>query len=90
MAHSKPKYKMLPCELKFNVQNTGSVFFTRESMKFFGDTMKNYGVRSTMINTSTRKNVEVWELFRRMPVKGGLQSSAYFDRVTFKRIHGKI
>jgi hypothetical protein len=26
-----------------------SKYFTRETMKFMGDTMKNYGVRETMI-----------------------------------------
>lgn len=36
---------MTPSELKANVEIRGSYFFTRKSMKFFGDTMKNYGVR---------------------------------------------
>lgn len=32
-------------ELKAAVDATGSHFFTRDTMRFFGDTMANYGVR---------------------------------------------
>ena len=77
---------MTPSELKYHVEQTGSVFFTRESMKFFGDTMKNYGCRSAVIETaSDAEPVEVWELYRRRLVKGGLNSSAYFRKVDFSR-----
>ena len=69
---------MTPSDLKYNVENTGSNFFERSSMKFFGDTMRNYGVRD---------NGSTWELFRRSPVKHGLDKSAYFDKITFKRVH---
>jgi hypothetical protein len=64
-------------------------------MKFFGDTMSNYGVRSATIKTNWDKNgnytvngveVEVWELYRRHAVKHGLDSSAYFDKQTFARV----
>lgn len=34
---------MTPSELKYQVEQTGSNFFDRKTMKFFGDTMKNYG-----------------------------------------------
>jgi hypothetical protein len=55
-----------------------SYFFSRNTMRFFGDTMKNYGVRKTVIDTRDEKDVPVYELYRRHPVKHGLQSSAYF------------
>lgn len=40
-------------DLKYNVEKTGSNFFSRDSMKFFGDRMSNYGVRVTEITTPT-------------------------------------
>lgn len=85
-------------ELKHHVENAGhdSHFFTRKTMKFFGDTMRNYGVCSTIIRTNYDADgnwssddgvqVEVWELYRRRPVKHGLRSSAYFDKVTFRQV----
>ena len=73
---------MTPSELKYNVSQTGSCFFHRDSMRFFGDTMRNYGVRAAVLD-----GVEVWELYRKRPVKCGLRSSAYFNRATFERVH---
>ena len=66
-------------ELKYQVEQAGTCehFFTRKTMKFFGDTMQNYGVRSAG---------DVWELYRRRAVKCGLKNSAYFDKVTFCRV----
>ena len=71
---------MTKSELKYNVELTGSKFFNRDSMKFFGDTMSNYGVR---------EHEEYYELRRIRPVKHGLQKSAYFDKETFKRVFPK-
>ena len=66
-------------DLKYAVEQSGNepFFFTRSTMQFFGDTMKNYGVR---------EHPDCFELYRRRPVKFGNQSSAFFDKVTFKRI----
>lgn len=75
--------------LKQFVESAGheSHFFTRPTMRFFGDTMKNYGVRGpgkiTDLSGETRN---VFELYRRRPVKHGLHDSAYFDAETFKRV----
>lgn len=65
-------------DLKYYVEHAGREphFFTRETMKFFGDTMRNYGVRSAG---------DCWELYRRRPVKHGLSNSAFFDKQTFQR-----
>ncbi len=68
---------MTPSELKHKTIFTNPYFFTRKTMKFFGDTMGNYGVRSAGDN---------WELYRKRPVKHGLKSSTYFDKVTFERV----
>lgn len=77
-------------ELKYSVENkAGSNFFSRDSMRFFGDTMRNYGVRSATVTTWEGQEVNVWELYRRHAVKFGLKDSAYFDKKTFERIHPK-
>lgn len=88
---------MTPSELKYAVENAGheSHFFTRKTMSFFGDTMRNYGVCSATIRTyydadgnyagENGVEVEVWELYRKRPVKHGMQDSAYFDKASFKR-----
>ena len=67
-------------ELKYRYEeNGGKNFFTRGTMRFFGDTMRNYGVRLVKIGDR-----ELYELFRRKPVNGGLFSSTYFDSQTYK------
>ena len=64
-------------------------FFNRKTMKLFGDTMRNFGVRK--IN-----NGDLYELYRRQPVNGRLQTSHYFDAETVElvrdedRINGKV
>ena len=75
---------MTAYELKRKVIEHGHspYFFDRKTMRFFGDTMSNYGVVTTCIN-----GVECYELYRRKPVKHGLQDSAYFDANTFRRVH---
>lgn len=80
---------MTPAELKAHVDATGSYFFTRGSMKFFGDTMRNYGVSRKPVFVKTRhgEEVECWELYRKRPVKHGLRDSTYFCVKTFKIIH---
>lgn len=62
--------------------NPDSLFFSRNNMKFAGDTMANYGVKRTTINGG----VEVFELFRKKPVMYGLAKSAYFHAETFKQV----
>jgi hypothetical protein len=80
-------------DLKFHVTSAGfdSHFFTRETMRFFGDTMRNYGVRSVIVTCRSEKtggaeSVSAWELFRRKPVKHGVKGSAYFCKNTFRRV----
>lgn len=76
---------MTPADLKYHVTATGSCFFERFTMRHFGDTMSNYGCRSARILTSAGEEVEVWELYRRRPVKHGLQTSAYFRKSDYSR-----
>ncbi len=74
-------------DLKYEIGKQGidHYFFTRETMRFFGDTMRNYGVRKAIIPTRDGMRL-TWELFRRRPVKHGLRTSAYFDVRTFERV----
>lgn len=71
---------MTPSELKYEIEKTDpeNCYFSRDSVRFFGDTMRNYGVRSTAGGL-------YWELYRKRPVKNGLKESVYWDKTTFKR-----
>lgn len=76
-------------ELKRNVESTGSYFFTREAMSFFGDTMRNFGVRPGRLRRFSGDIVDVWELYRRQPVKHGLKDSHFFHMETFEKVCGE-
>lgn len=89
---------MKASELKQKVIEAGHepFFFSPKTMKCFGDTMSNYGVRSAKITVEydtdgeylgdgKAQEVEVWELYRKRPVSGGEQGSAYFDKVVFSQ-----
>lgn len=90
---------MTPSELKYHIENTGrdSHYFDRKSMKFFGDTMANYGVRSTVVKSNydaagnwtndTGVDVECWELYRKRPVKADNKTSAFFAKSDYRRVH---
>ena len=75
---------MTPSELKSRVE-LYSNFFERNTMRFFGDTMKNYGCRKVTIGER-----DLYELYRKRPVKHGLSESAYFDAETFTRVFPNI
>jgi hypothetical protein len=73
-------------DLKYNVVQTGSFFFNRKTMRFFGDSMGNYAVSS---KTVTYKGVECYELRRKRAVSGGgnkCHESTFFDAATFQRV----
>lgn len=82
------KVRMTASDLKYHVQQTGSNFFDRSSMKFFGDKMANYYVSANPVNITTSSGVKhtCWELTRVRPVKMGLQAPAYFDWTTYERV----
>ena len=73
---------MTPSECKYQIEAARSApyFFDRTTMLFFGDTMKNYGVRDAGEN---------WELYRKRPVKHGLKDSVFFDKTTWERVFPK-
>lgn len=74
---------MTPSQLKAKIEATNQepYFFTRDTMRFFGDTMANFGCRQ-----ATHKGTLCWELYRKHPVKHGLQGSFYFNQQTFERV----
>ena len=74
---------MTPSELKANIlaHDPASHYFDRKTMQFFGDTMRNYGVRKAEI-----EGVAVWEPHRKRPVKHGLKSSAFFRTTDFEQV----
>lgn len=87
------------CQLKA-LHDTGwpeSRYFDRDTMRFIGDTMANYGVRPARMMTPVINGVEqpprmVYELYRRKPVTGHygtLTASAYFDAETFEKVFVK-
>ena len=89
---------MTPSELKYQIEQTGKEqhYFDRKTMKFWGDTMKNYGVRSVTVLAQFNEHgeyneegypTETWELYRKRPVKHGMSKSAYFRKSDYSRIH---
>lgn len=80
-------------ELKYRVESAGhdSHFFTRNNMRFAGDTMRNYGVRSQPMTLETYSGpVRVWVLYRKRAVKYGLKSDAYFNCDTYAQEFAKV
>ena len=74
-------------------QNLSQDYFTKKSMQFFGDSIRNYGVRSTTIKfgysferNGNQTDIDVWELYRKTPVKYGLMQSAYFRKTNFEEV----
>lgn len=80
---------MTKTQLKNNVESRGSYFFTRNNMKFAGDTMANYYVPKHPVQVKKHDGnfEQCWELQRRRPVKHGLNGSAYFSCVDFRQVH---
>ena len=79
---------MTPSELKSHVEGgPDRFFFTRDTLRFFGDTMRNYGVcAQPVIVKSYASTVECWELYRRHPVKHGMCDSAFFAVDDYRRV----
>jgi hypothetical protein len=78
---------MTASELKYLYEknNPEGHFFDRDTMRFFGDTMSNFGVRDAgekmVVSTSgIEYNVGLWELYRKRPVKYGLHGHCFYFR----------
>lgn len=72
--------------LRARVTATGSFYFSRLTMSFFGDTMANYSVSGPVkINTSDGARI-VWVLSRKEAVKHGMRNNAYFDVESYAKV----
>lgn len=92
---------MTPSNLKrlYEECNEPALFFSRTNMKYHGDTMANYGVRSATVTTNwdaqgmwkegAGEKVEAWELYRRKPVQGRYLS-VYFRKDNFRKMSGVV
>jgi hypothetical protein len=75
----------------YECNNPDRHFFDRDTMRFFGDTMSNFGVRDggevKTITACGIETVDVWELYRKHPVKSGLHGHCgYFSKSNFREI----
>jgi hypothetical protein len=80
--------KMNKATLRYLVTQTGSNYFARKSMKFFGDTMANMACNSQPIeitNTLGEKR-QVYGIWRKSPPPMLGYKTDYFDAVTFARV----
>jgi hypothetical protein len=59
---------MTPSELRYQVTSAGSHFFDRSTMKFFGDTMRNFSCGRHPIEIVNRQGetVKVYALWRKV------------------------
>ena len=91
MTTTTQRKKLTASDLKFYYEQAqGGHFFTRDSMKFFGDTMANYGVRAQteFVQTYHQKEpIECYVLYRRKKTSKGMYKSAYFACSDFEVIH---
>ena len=67
---------------KYEIAHPDGLFFSRNNMKFLGDTMSNYGVRDAGTH---------WELYRKRPVKAGSATlcflkKKYLPAIIFRQI----
>jgi len=78
---------MQASELKqlYEFNNPQGHFFDRKTMRFFGDTMTNFGVCDAgHVKSMTERGIELveaWDLYRKRPVNGGMHGHcAYFRK----------
>ena len=68
----------------YQKQDPQGHFFDRDTLRYFGDTMRNFGVVDggtikALINGRIEE-VAVWKLYRKKPVKNGLYGHCVFFR----------
>ena len=78
---------MTAYELKkfYQDNNEEGFFFCSKTMRYFGDTMRNFGVKDggkiKVMTDAGMEEAEVWDLIRKRPVHGGLYGHcAYFRK----------
>jgi len=83
--------RMTPSKLKALIlaKYPDDLFFSRENMRFAGDTMKNFGVRSVVLLVDGEE-VPHWELYRKQPTSKGARVPNFFNKKTLKRYSGDL
>jgi|WetSurMetagenome_2_1015567.scaffolds.fasta_scaffold159845_1 hypothetical protein len=87
--------RMTPSELRYRVQQTGSSFFDRNTLRFFGDTMSNFGCSSKAYAVTDRHGSkrQVFAIWRKHKPNSPLRNDPdwskpyYFDAQTFARVY---
>jgi hypothetical protein len=66
-------------------------FFEAKSMRFFGDTMRNFQLtrHSVCVETAKGDRLCCWELKRKKPVKKGLDAPVFFDVAMLNVVTGR-
>jgi hypothetical protein len=77
---------MTKSELKRKVEETGSFYFSRENMKFAGDTMANFKIIRPRLVQTTRGERMAYELRRKNKTPRGYYWPEFFDTETFERL----
>lgn len=72
--------------------NPETRMFSRENMKFAGDTMGNFyvPVNTVKVRKHTGEVIECWELQRRRATVKGFSSSFYFCAKTYAKVNGEL
>ena len=65
------------------VNATGSVYFSKDTMKFFGDSVDNYYLSHAVFDIG---GVTCYKLSRKKAVNGGLKAPVYFSVHTFEEV----
>ena len=85
MANNRPT----PAQLRDNheIAHPGSLFFSRNNMRFAGDTMGNFAVSPTAVEfvTYSGDHVTCWQLRRKRTTPKGFSTPFYFNCETWAR-----
>ena len=93
MNASEPKYRI-------ESANKETHYFSKATMKVFGDTMANFNVRTAIVKTNWDANgnytetggsiVECWALVRKKTTPKGCPAgvASYWDKQTLERVRG--
>jgi hypothetical protein len=83
--------KPTPAQVRDNHESAfpDSLFFSRDSMRFAGDTMANFAVAADPVEFVTHSGdaVTCWQLYRKRTTAKGFSGAFYFNCETWKREH---
>lgn len=77
---------MTSSQLKYKLEQKGSHFFNRKTMKFFGDTMVNFRLYSGEVTGRSGNTHQVWCVQRKKSTKIPMDTVYYWDKETLERV----